>query len=477
MSSPKSSSGLFNSTGGGAPLGGVGSTGFTPSPQPLLVTTFVALCALILGYGLAFIPPSRILMRGSLVATSFAIILQLQLSNLRISSNAYANNHLTVHIWLTLLRSVDLLLLKKIHIIPTLNTSSALSFYRPNVSTNSRISRLWAAISLLLSARYIGTPWQISKIPHFSKSNLPYIPSRRAFLLRASVVFIITYLLCDSFNLLDRSEATSAAFPAEHEQLFSRLSEVTIKELIARNVATFWFAVVTVLFLTWVYNLFALVSVGSGLCPPAAWPPLFGSLSDAYTLRGFWGYVPFTSYSTSKNISWDKELVLMMKFSSYWHKLMRAVVESLASWISTSLLRLNKGTAISKYFRIFLAFLISGILHVTVDMEFGIPFLHSPAPRFFFMQALGIMFEEAVERAWRSYSPYSPFEIGLNGFERRRRWARWVGYGWVWAFFVWTVPSYSWEGLRIAGTRSDLAVPWSLVEWLGLKWSVSLDGM
>lgn len=167
----------------------------------------------------------------------------------------------------------------------------------------------------------------------------------------------------------------------------------------------------------------------------------------------------------------------MMKFSSYWHKLMRAVVESLAAWISTSLLRLNKGTTISKYTRVFLAFLISGLLHVTVDMEFGIPFLHSPAPRFFFMQALGIMFEEAVERVWRSYSPYSPFEIGPNGFKRRRRWARWVGYGWVWAFFVWTVPSFSWEGLRIAGMRSDLAVPWSLVEWLGLKWSVSLDGM
>jgi hypothetical protein len=167
----------------------------------------------------------------------------------------------------------------------------------------------------------------------------------------------------------------------------------------------------------------------------------------------------------------------MMKFSSYWHKLMRAAVEPHAAWISTSFLRLNKGTVISKYTRVFLAFLISGLLHVTIDMGFGIPFLHSPAPRFFFMQALGIMFEEAVERVWRSYAPYSPFEIGPNGYERRRRWARLVGYGWVWAFFVWTVPSFSWEELRIAGTRSDLAVPWSFVEWLGLKESVSLGGM
>ena len=83
----------------------------------------------------------------------------------------------------------------------------------------------------------------------------------------------------------------SAAFLAEREKLFSRLSEVTAKEFMTRNVITFWFAIVNVLYLTWIYSLLALVSVGTGMSPPAAWPPLFGSLSDASTLRGFWGYV------------------------------------------------------------------------------------------------------------------------------------------------------------------------------------------
>jgi hypothetical protein len=295
MFSLENSPELSNSTGSGLPLIGLGSTSFTPSPRPLLVSTLATLCALFLGYGLAFIPPSRILLRGSLVAASFAIIAQLQLSSLRISTNTYANTHLTVHAWLTLLRSVDLLLLKKIYITPTLNTSSALSFYRPNVATKSRFFRLWAAISLLLSARYIGTPWQLPKIPPFSKSNPSYIPSRMTFLLKTSALFITMYLLCDTFNLLERSETMSAAFPAEHEQLFSRLSEVTLKELAARNVTTFWFAVVNVLFLTWIYSFLALVSVGSGLTPPAAWPPLFGSLRDSSTLRGFWGYESVSS--------------------------------------------------------------------------------------------------------------------------------------------------------------------------------------
>ncbi|KAE9367045.1 hypothetical protein N431DRAFT_515819 [Stipitochalara longipes BDJ] len=180
----------------------------------------------------------------------------------------------------------------------------------------------------------------------------------------------------------------SAAFPAEQEKLFSHLSDVTVKDFLTRNVTTLWFAVVNVLYPTWIYSLLAL---------------------------GFWGL--------------------------YWHKLMRGALEPTASFLCASVFCLQKGTIKLKYTRVFLAYFISGLLHTSVDMEFGIPFLSSPAPRFFLMQALGITFEEAVERVWRSYAPVSPFEFGPNGYEKRRRWARIVGYCWVWAYFVWTVPS------------------------------------
>jgi len=156
---------------------------------------------------------------------------------------------------------------------------------------------------------------------------------------------------------------------------------------------------------------------------------------------------------------------------------MRSALEPAASFLSIFILRLKKGTITSKYTRVFLVFLLSGLIHASVDVIFGIPFLSSPALRFFLMQALGIMFEEAVERAWRSYAPASPFEFGPNEYEKRRRWAKIVGYCWVWAFFVWTVPSFSWEALRIAGPRTEHSMPWSFMEWLGLRGSVSLDFM
>jgi hypothetical protein len=39
------------------------------------------------------------------------------------------------------------------------------------------------------------------------------------------------------------------------------------------------------------HSLLAVVSVSAGLSNPGQWPNLFGSLSDAYTVRRFWRYV------------------------------------------------------------------------------------------------------------------------------------------------------------------------------------------
>jgi hypothetical protein len=68
-----------------------------------------------------------------------------------------------------------------------------------------------------------------------------------------------------------------------------------VKEFVIRNVTTFWFDV-SALYLIWMYSLLALLNAGMDLCPPAAWPPLFRNIGDAYTLRGFWGYVSPSSF-------------------------------------------------------------------------------------------------------------------------------------------------------------------------------------
>ena len=37
------------------------------------------------------------------------------------------------------------------------------------------------------------------------------------------------------------------------------------------------------------YDLLALLAVGTGCSAPACWPPPFGRWRDAYTVRRFWG--------------------------------------------------------------------------------------------------------------------------------------------------------------------------------------------
>jgi hypothetical protein len=39
------------------------------------------------------------------------------------------------------------------------------------------------------------------------------------------------------------------------------------------------------------YTLLSIVTVALGISEPVDWPPVFGSFSDAYTIRRAWGYV------------------------------------------------------------------------------------------------------------------------------------------------------------------------------------------
>ena len=80
-------------------------------------------------------------------------------------------------------------------------------------------------------------------------------------------------------------------FAESQVPIFSRLGDVTVEELVTRLVVCvlYWFAAYVVIqayFTGW-----ALLSVSSGLDHPALWRPIFGSVGNAYTVRGFWRYI------------------------------------------------------------------------------------------------------------------------------------------------------------------------------------------
>lgn len=115
--------------------------------------------------------------------------------------------------------------------------------------------------------------------------------------------------------------------------------------------------------------------------------------------------------------------------------------------ISDNVLGLRRGTLVSRYTRLFLAFLISGALHHVMDVIWGVPHHEAVSVVFFSMQALGIMFEDAIQALTKTW-----------GIPPKVKSA--IGFLWLWAFFWWTTPRWFYGTIRSPLAGSPL--PFSL---------------
>lgn len=155
-------------------------------------------------------------------------------------------------------------------------------------------SRLGDATRLVTSVRAINTPQQAKNTPswpaYYAQKDGKKI-SRARFLTREISIGLWQYLLLDvlTFMLmkdaLERKESgknivfgTEWDFPAEQWV-----------ELIIMNLVAWLVAARTSI--SSLYRLSAIICVATGIWPVSDFPPLFNSMSDAYTLRNFWGFV------------------------------------------------------------------------------------------------------------------------------------------------------------------------------------------
>ena len=143
----------------------------------------------------------------------------------------------------------------------------------------------WTAFS----SRYVGSPYQARNVPPYSTSDPSYIPSRRVFILQRGATILLCYFLTDLFFRVSQSYHNHVIFAESYVPVYARLDEVTAEEVLIRVLSTtgFWFGAYTTI--QAYHSATALIAVASGLMTPADWRPIFGSLGDAYTLRGFWG--------------------------------------------------------------------------------------------------------------------------------------------------------------------------------------------
>lgn len=134
------------------------------------------------------------------------------------------------------------------------------------------------------------TSWEVKNLPAFSTSDHQWIPSPTTFILWKSAVIISSFVLNDYVIDAKMSIDHDLMLPSKVPFLF-RLGDVTLGECWTRLVVGLSTWLNLYFFIQLAFGCPALISVCFKPSGVALWRPVFGSLLDAYTMRGFWGLV------------------------------------------------------------------------------------------------------------------------------------------------------------------------------------------
>ena len=124
---------------------------------------------------------------------------------------------------------------------------------------------------------------------------------------------------------------------------------------------------------------------------------------------------------------------------TFWHQCLRQGLNGHGDVIADSVLKIPRATILSRYTRLFLAFLISGLIHHSSDLAMGIPRAEAGSLVFFLVQPMGIMLEDAMQALNRRSATSRSFA---------KVW-RIVGYLWVVVFLTWSTPSWFYPQQRL----------------------------
>ena len=158
------------------------------------------------------------------------------------------------------------------------------------LETASLFRRLQYGWDESLRTRSAGTPWAISHIPPFYKDDSRRLPTKAEFVYWSLRRCVICLILVDVVCYMGRDTSQNALiFNSSRIALFSRLQNVTAEELILRVIASLLHWIVTTLYLHAIYDGVAAAVIGLDFGRMERWPPLYGSVTELYSVRQFWG--------------------------------------------------------------------------------------------------------------------------------------------------------------------------------------------
>ncbi|PYH91331.1 hypothetical protein BO71DRAFT_53019 [Aspergillus ellipticus CBS 707.79] len=405
-----------------------------PQTLPLIQHQSIPLITSLL---VAFTPATSPL-RGPTAALLFALACSVQFNAQTYLAGTRISGPIAATCWISVLNAVDLLVLSRFSFcsetatttITTTSSASSISSIttdsngsngvisangttkekttpkHPSNTTSTSTStssnalkKYLSALSLTFNFRRIATPHQIHCLPR------PATTSKTHFLLTSTLKLLVAVCLVQLSTLETSDEYLTRAvakLPLEPKTiLFPFLGgHPGARNLWLRVLFTVSFGVVCRASVVAGYTLPAVLGVGLEVYGVEMWPDVDGGLVEGWSVGRFWGLA--------------------------WHQTLRQVLTTNADFLA-SVLRISPSWR--RYFRLVFAFTVSGVVHLLMDVGFGVSIEKSGALLFFVLQVLGIVLETVV------------VVVSAPVRDRMPLWMRrGVGYAWVAAFMVWTAP-------------------------------------
>ena len=237
--------------------------------------------------------------------------------------------------------------------------------------------------------------------------------SPRAVFIRDRVISLVLTLIAEkafSYSYLELApkyglQMDIMDFLPTKESYFRRITEVTLRETLVRSWMVTFFLFYSVCLYNTIHDALAIIFVGSKFDNPEDWPSLFGSVSDATSIRNFWG--------------------------KFWHRLVYRSYTSYGIWISKNILRLPKSSFIGKLFINFFVFAMSGGVHSLAIMQLGFSCGAWQEFRFYLFNFCGILVEMAAMAAYSKFT---------KGYKMNSTVSKTIGYCWVFLFLFTVLP-------------------------------------
>ncbi len=139
-----------------------------------------------------------------------------------------------------------------------------------------------------VSTRNVGTPFEMKGVPRFSQDNPSYVPSKSRFLGKKALLLLSCYLILDLLTFASQLDQNPILY---HDVRISwkNPENLSTEQLIVRSTSTLGFWISLYCIIQAYMGTVAFVSVALGLSEVKSWPPGFGPVSEAYTIRRFWG--------------------------------------------------------------------------------------------------------------------------------------------------------------------------------------------